>query len=52
MFKKSILTTVVTGILLSSASYNINAAEEEIERIEVTGSHIRRTDMEGPFTCY
>ena len=48
MFKKSILTTAVTGILLSATSYSINAAEEEIERIEVTGSHIKRTDMEGP----
>ncbi len=27
---------------------NIMAADESVERIQVTGSHIKRTDMEGP----
>ncbi|WP_260680683.1 TonB-dependent receptor plug domain-containing protein [Thalassotalea sp. PS06] len=35
--------------MLAIPSLAANAAEEEdIERIEVTGSHIKRTDMEGP----
>ena len=54
MFKLSKLSKSIVfcsgSALLSSVSYRAqrNAADENIERIEVTGSHIRRTDMEGP----
>ncbi len=48
MFKKSTLSLIIASSLLSLTSYSINAAEDEVERIEVTGSHIKRTDMEGP----
>jgi len=49
----SIKTTKLTTIALSIssvlfASQSTFAAEEEVERIEVTGSHIKRTSMEGP----
>ncbi len=48
MFKQSTLSLLIASALLSTTSYSINAAEDEVERIEVTGSHIKRTDMEGP----
>jgi len=35
-----------TGITLSSSA--IAKDEQEVERIEITGSHIKRNDMEGP----
>ena len=35
-------------IIANSTSVLANENNEEVERIEVTGSHIKRTDMEGP----
>ena len=47
--RKHALALSVTAALLTSQSYSVYAAEaDKIERIEVTGSHIKRTDMEGP----
>jgi len=57
MFKKNILTKTIQVSLLSAASIgmlaisNVAIAEENdetVERIEVTGSRIKRTDMETP----
>ena len=50
-FNKSVLKVAITSALLSSINFSVNAAEEnasseEVERIEVTGSRIQRTDME------
>jgi outer membrane receptor protein involved in Fe transport len=45
--RKHALALSITAALLTSQSYSA-FAEEAIERIEVTGSHIKRTDMEGP----
>lgn len=47
MFLKQKLALCISAALLTSVSISATAAEE-IERIEVTGSHIKRTDMEGP----
>lgn len=47
----NLVTKVPTLCALAVSAVFANdllAAEEEIERIEVTGSHIKRTDMEGP----
>lgn len=44
--KKTALAISISSALL--ATNVAHAAEEEIERIEVTGSHIKRTNMEGP----
>lgn len=44
--KPSILACAISATLLPLG--NAIAAEENIERIEVTGSHIKRTDLEGP----
>ena len=39
----------ITAALFTSQSFTATAEDaEKIERIEVTGSHIKRTDMEGP----
>ncbi|MEI4548308.1 TonB-dependent receptor plug domain-containing protein [Pseudoalteromonas spongiae] len=50
-FKKSVLKVAVSTALLSGVTFSTNAAEEaaenQVERIEVTGSRIKRTDMEG-----
>ena len=35
-------------IVANSHSALANTDENKVERIEVTGSHIKRTDMEGP----
>ena len=35
-------------IVANSTSVLATENNEEVERIEVTGSHIKRTDMEGP----
>ncbi|MDG1733680.1 MAG: TonB-dependent receptor [Thalassotalea sp.] len=54
MFKLSKLNlsilTYTSALVFASQSFSAISAEEEenIERIEVTGSHIKRTDMEGP----
>ena len=47
--RKHALALSITAALFASQSYSVIAAEaDEVERIEVTGSHIKRTDMEGP----
>ncbi len=47
--KRNSLALSISVALLASQSMNAFAAEEEeIERIEITGSHIKRTSMEGP----
>ncbi|SEK75579.1 Outer membrane receptor proteins, mostly Fe transport [Colwellia chukchiensis] len=47
--RKNALAMSIAAGLLASQSQLVSAAEaEQIERIEVTGSHIKRTDMEGP----
>ncbi len=46
--RKNTLAIGIATALITSQSYSTYAAEEEVERIEVTGSHIKRTDMEGP----
>lgn len=47
--RKHALALSITAALFASQSYSVTAAEtDEVERIEVTGSHIKRTDMEGP----
>ena len=49
MRKKQILALSISTALLSTQSFNTFAAEEDgVERIEITGSHIKRTSMEGP----
>ena len=49
MRKKHLLALSISTALLTSQSFSTLAAEnEEVERIEVTGSHIKRTSMEGP----
>ncbi|REL37389.1 TonB-dependent receptor plug domain-containing protein [Thalassotalea euphylliae] len=48
--KKTSLALSISAALLASQSFNAVAEEanEEIERIQITGSHIKRTSMEGP----
>jgi len=48
--KKHAIALSISTALLATTSFTTFAAEqnEEIERIEVTGSHIKRQDMEGP----
>lgn len=47
--RKNVLAVSITAALFASQSYLAVAAEKDsVERIEVTGSHIKRTDMEGP----
>jgi iron complex outermembrane receptor protein len=47
--RKHILALSITAALFASQSYLAVAAEKDsVERIQVTGSHIQRTDMEGP----
>ncbi|MDP5213709.1 TonB-dependent receptor [Pseudoalteromonas tunicata] len=48
-FKQSALHLAVGSTLLSGLAFNVNAAEEgveAVERIEVTGSRIKRSDLE------
>ncbi|MFT5756069.1 MAG: iron complex outermembrane receptor protein [Alteromonadaceae bacterium] len=45
--KKALALSIATA-LFTTQSTTVFAAEEEVERIEVTGSHIKRADMEGP----
>ena len=47
--RKHTLALSIAAALFASQSFHAVAAEKEsVERIEVTGSHIKRTDMEGP----
>lgn len=48
--RKATLALSISTALLASQSFNVAAAEadEEVERIQITGSHIKRTSMEGP----
>jgi iron complex outermembrane receptor protein len=47
--RKHTLALSITAALFASQSYVAVAAEKDsVERIQVTGSHIKRTDMEGP----
>ncbi len=47
--RKHTLALSITAALFASQSFIATAADkEQVERIEVTGSHIKRTDMEGP----
>ena len=45
---RNALSIAVTAALLTSTSTIAAEAEGEVERIEITGSHIKRTNMEGP----
>lgn len=49
-FKKSALKIAMTSALLTGVNLNANAAEErsaeDVERIEITGSRIKRSDLE------
>ncbi|BBN81764.1 TonB-dependent receptor [Pseudoalteromonas sp. A25] len=40
--------SALSAAMLLGQSQSAVAADEKVERIEVTGSHIKRTDMEGP----
>ena len=47
--KKHLLALSISTALLTGQSFSSLAAEtEEVERIEITGSHIKRSSMEGP----
>ncbi|GAA0819210.1 TonB-dependent receptor [Colwellia sp. D2M02] len=47
--KKHTLALSISAVLLTAQSYHAMAADtEDVERIEITGSHIKRGDMEGP----
>jgi iron complex outermembrane receptor protein len=47
--RKHTLALSIAAALFASQSHVVVAAEKDsVERIEVTGSHIKRTDMEGP----
>jgi len=49
MGKKHLLALSISTALLAGQSFTTLAAEtEEVERIEITGSHIKRNSMEGP----
>lgn len=45
---KFTLSAITTAIMLTNTHFVEANEEKEVERIEVTGSHIKRTDMEGP----
>ncbi|WDD96789.1 TonB-dependent receptor plug domain-containing protein [Thalassomonas actiniarum] len=46
--KRTSLALSVATAVLALPSYQALAEEQEVERIEITGSHIKRQDMEGP----
>ncbi len=46
--KRRSLALSISAAILATQSMHAFAAEEEIERIEITGSHVKRTNMEGP----
>jgi len=48
LIRKTSLALSISAALLSTMSSQSFAAEEQIERIEITGSHIKRTSVEGP----
>jgi len=50
VFKKkhAIALAVSSALLVSQSAYVLAADNESLERIEVTGSHIKRLGMEGP----
>ena len=50
IFKKKHLIAIgiSTALLTTQNSYVLAAEEESVERIEITGSHIKRLGMEGP----
>lgn len=49
MRKKHLLALSISTALFTGQSFSTLAAEtKEVERIEITGSHIKRTTMEGP----
>ena len=47
MLKRNSIAMSISAALMATVSLQ-SVAAEEIERIEVTGSHIKRTTMEGP----
>lgn len=47
-FKLSTLASVISSSLLFSTFIAKAEEEKQVERIEITGSHIKRTDLEGP----
>lgn len=47
-FKLSTLASVISSSLLFSTFVAKADEEKQVERIEITGSHIKRTDLEGP----
>ncbi|MFY8349874.1 TonB-dependent receptor plug domain-containing protein [Pseudoalteromonas sp. SSM20] len=47
-FKLSTLASVISSSLLFSTFIAKADEEKQVERIEITGSHIKRTDLEGP----
>ncbi|WKE66939.1 TonB-dependent receptor [Gallaecimonas kandeliae] len=50
MYRKTLLATAVLSTLAASslAQAADDKKDDQVERIEVTGSHIRRADLEGP----
>lgn len=46
--KHLIAIGISTALLTTQSSYVLAAEEEGVERIEITGSHIKRLGMEGP----
>lgn len=42
------LSAVAVAVIVANSHMAIAQDEKQVERIEVTGSHIKRTDMEGP----
>jgi len=48
MRHSKIKLTLLAAAISSSMTVNAQTDDKQIERIKVTGSHIKRTDMEGP----
>jgi iron complex outermembrane receptor protein len=49
MERKTIKLTLLAAMISSSLSLQAQTQnDKQVERIQVTGSHIKRTDMEGP----
>lgn len=46
--KHLIAIGISTALLTTQSSYVLAAEEESVERLEITGSHIKRLGMEGP----
>ena len=47
-FKLSTLSSIISTSLLLTPNALLAEDEKQVERIEITGSHIKRTDLEGP----